>query len=51
VTEWLSANGNAGFMVAAYGVTGLILAGYALSLWRAARKRAAVKGKGSGDRT
>ncbi len=25
---------NAGFIVAAYGLTGLVLMGYALSLWR-----------------
>lgn len=29
---------NAGYLVAAYGVTGLILLGYATALWRQARK-------------
>jgi hypothetical protein len=31
-------NANAGYMVAAYVVTAVILVGYALALWRRARR-------------
>lgn len=30
-------NANAGYLIAAYVVTGVILGGYALALWRKAR--------------
>jgi hypothetical protein len=36
--EGLGLPANAGYMVAAYLVTGLILVGYAVVLWRTARK-------------
>lgn len=39
---------GAGYMYAAYGVTALILAGYALSLWRKARQGSGGRGQGSG---
>jgi hypothetical protein len=32
-------NANAGYMIAAYVVTAVILAGYAVMLWRRATKR------------
>ena len=36
--EALAPGANAGYMYAAYLVTGLILAGYAVALWRRSRR-------------
>ena len=39
-------NANAGYMIAAYIVTAVILGGYAVVLWRAARGAEGRRGKG-----
>ena len=49
-TEGMHLQANAGYMIAAYAATGVILAGYALLLWRKARKAAGLRRPGSGDR-
>ncbi|MGQ0702787.1 MAG: hypothetical protein ACT4PM_06610 [Gemmatimonadales bacterium] len=39
---------NAGYLIAAYLVTALILAGYAVSLWRKARRESGIGNRESG---
>ncbi|HEV8598613.1 MAG TPA: hypothetical protein VGQ69_04580 [Gemmatimonadales bacterium] len=42
-------NANAGYMIAAYVVTAVILVGYAVMLWRKRRSQeSGIRGQGSG---